>query len=73
MSRTFDNTYKIVTETLANEEEFLDDNPQGEFEIIVIIRDNAKNVVGKENFSISGTTAAWRKYSDAISIIKDER
>ena len=57
---------------IQSEEELLG-NPQGQFEIVVVIRDDKGKIVKQEDFPVSGTTAAWRKYDNLINTIKDER
>ena len=58
---------------IQSEEELLDDNPHGKFEIVVAMRDNKKRILKQEDFPVSGTSAAWRKYDNLISTINDER
>ena len=65
-------TTKSEVDKLRTEEEFID-NPRGQFEIIVAMRDDKKRILKQEDFPVSGTTAAWRKYDNLINTINDER
>jgi hypothetical protein len=64
--------YEVISETLASEDEVIQSNPSGEFEIIIAMKDNQGKIIKKEGFKMSGTNASWRKYQDAINIVNDE-